>query len=333
MNQAEFLLHMKGALKKDHHRDYYEQMFLTLWKLYNEEAPLADVKLINSALKELRYTTKILGEYRDERKVSIFGSARSSSTAKIYKHAKNFARKMSDNGFMVITGAGPGIMEAANAGAGKKSSFGFNIRLPFEQKANPYIENDSKLIHYKYFFTRKLAFIKETNAVVFFPGGFGTLDECFEVLTLLQTGKSLPMPVICIDKPGGNYWKQWFSYIKRMLLKHKMIAAEDLKLVRLMTNIDEAVEYIQHFYSNYHSIRYVNKTLFIRTLREIPDKALGVLNKRYKSILVQGGIEKTGPHEIEHDEPTHLHLKRIKLHFNKTHFGKLYQLIEELNKY
>ena len=240
---------------------------------------------------------------------------------------------MADQGFMVITGAGPGIMEAANAGAGKRNSFGFNIRLPFEQKANPYIQDDPKLINFKYFFTRKLAFLKETNAAVFFPGGYGTHDECFEVLTLLQTGKSIPIPAVCLDQPGGTYWKKWFSYLRKILLAHKMISAEDLDLVRVFTNVNDAVDYILHFYSNYHSLRYVKKTLLIRTKREIPDHKLSELENKYKSILIEGGIEKTLPHETEFDEPMHLHLKRIKLHFNKTHFGKLYQLIEELNKY
>src|SRR5581483_189528 len=233
-------------------------------KLLRDHTNRGDVKLLNTALKELRYAFKIFAPFRHHRKVSVFGSARIPSEDPAYQATVEFSRKIADGGFMVITGAAQGIMEAGHVGAGREKSLGVNILLPFEQSANPIIAGDQKLMHLKYFFTRKLLFVKESDAVALFPGGFGTQDEGFEVLTLIQTGKSHLFPVVLIDEPGGDYWKEWQHYVEKALLGRKLISPADLSLYKITDSVDEAVAEVLNFYRIYHSMRYVKGDLLLR---------------------------------------------------------------------
>ncbi|MBI2609045.1 MAG: TIGR00730 family Rossman fold protein [Deltaproteobacteria bacterium] len=333
MDKKKFLKLVKESINGTQSKDYYAQMLRTIWKLSHENPPTEDLKLINTSLKELRYTSKILAPYKNHRKVTIFGSARIHKGTVTYNQAQDFSKHMVESGFMVITGAGPGLMEAGNEGAGRKNSFGFNIKLPFEQHPNPVIDKDPKLINYKYFFTRKLAFVKETDAVVVFPGGFGTHDEAYEVLTLTQTGKSAPMPIIFIDKPGGTYWKTWEKYIKGNLLDNKLVSEEDMCLFKITDKIDEAYSYIEHFYANYHSLRYIKEILVIRIQRDIPQKEIQKLNEEFKDIISEGEIKLTKAYPAEKDESELLHLKRLSFNFNRRNFGRLHQLVDRINKF
>jgi len=210
------------------------EMLVTIAKIGEEKMDIGDMKLVNTTLKELRYAFKVFSAYRDRRKVTIFGSARTNPSDREYKIAEAFAKAAADSSFLVITGSGPGIMEAGNKGAGTAHSFGVNIRLPFEQQPNPYIAGDSKLVNFKYFFTRKLMFIKESDATVLLPGGFGTMDEGFEVMTLFQTGKCRPMPIIMLEPAGGTYWKKWLTFIKKGILDMGYISEDDLKIFKIM---------------------------------------------------------------------------------------------------
>src|SRR5438445_3240076 len=234
-----------------------QQLKETADKLIRDQANRGDIKLLNTALKELRYAFKVFAPYRNQRKVTVFGSARVPSDQPAYHQAVLFSRSIAKAGFMVITGAASGIMEAGHVGAGRESSIGVNILLPFEQEANAIIAGDIKLMHLKYFFTRKLLFVKESDAIALFPGGFGTQDEGFEVLTLVQTGKSHLIPIVLIDEPGGDYWKRWQVFVKEVLLERQMISPNDLALYKVTDSVEEAVAEVTGFYRVYHSMRYV----------------------------------------------------------------------------
>src|SRR5215471_4928985 len=238
-----------------------QQLKETADKLVRDGANRGDVKLLSTALKELRYAFKVFAPYRRRRKVTIFGSARLPSSDPAYQQAVTFSRMCAESGYMVITGAASGIMEAGHVGAGRENSIGVNILLPFEQEANPIIRGDLKLMHLKYFFTRKLLFVKESDAVALFPGGFGTQDECFEVLTLVQTGKSQMFPIVMVDEPGGNYWARWRDYIAEELLGRELISPADMSLFKVTDSVDEAVAEALQFYRVYHSMRYVHGEL------------------------------------------------------------------------
>src|SRR5579863_213365 len=313
--------------------DLLKEIVTTVVKLSQDHPDRGDLKIIHNALKELRYGFKLFAPYRHVRKVSIFGSARTLPHDPAAFQAEEFSRKITGRDFMVITGAGGGIMGGAKEGAGRANSFGMNIYLPFEQAANKFIENDPKLMTFKYFFTRKLFFIKEADAVVLFPGGFGTHDEGFEALTLIQTGKSDPVPVVFLDAPGGTYWKTWESYVKEELLGHNLIAAEDLSLFKVTDNAELAVDEIVRYYSNYHSLRYVREHLVLRLTRPAPPAMLDRLNREFADILVAGKIEATAPLPEESNEPEIQHLPRILLLFNRRNFGRLRQLIDSINLY
>src|SRR5437763_345600 len=240
-----------------------QQLKETADKLIRDQANRGDVKLLSTALKELRYAFKVFAPYRQRRKVTVFGSARLAADHPAYAQAVEFSRRMAEARFMVITGAASGIMEAGHVGAGRENSIGVNILLPFEQDANAVIAGDAKLMHLKYFFTRKLLFVKESDAIALFPGGFGTLDEGFEVLTLVQTGKSHLFPIVMVDSPGGGYWGPWQDYVKNVLLKQGMISPEDLALYKVTDSVDEAVDEITRFYRVYHSMRFVKDELVL----------------------------------------------------------------------
>jgi uncharacterized protein (TIGR00730 family) len=301
-------------------------------KLLRDQTNRGDIKLLNKSLKELRYALKVFAPYRDVRKVSIFGSARTPESHADYRAAAAFGKGMVAAGWMVITGAGGGIMAAGHGGAGAEPSFGLAIRLPFEQRTNAFIENDPKLINFKYFFTRKLMFVRSSHAIALFPGGFGTMDEGFEVLTLVQTGKSVPIPIVFVDEPGGNYWTMWQEYVEKQLLARGLIGTPDLALYKITDNVDEAIREVQKFYSNYHSMRYSKDDLVLR-LQRAPDAAqLAEISSRFADIKVKGEYRVSGPLPVERDEPTLAKLSRLVFNFNKREHGRLRMLIDYLNE-
>jgi uncharacterized protein (TIGR00730 family) len=300
-------------------------------KLLTDVQDTGDVRVIQTALRELRYAFRLFEPYAGIRKVTIFGSARTQPDRVEYQQAADFGKKIVRAGFMVITGAGPGIMQAGHEGAGPEKSFGANIRLPWEQGANPIIAEDKKLVTFKYFFTRKLIFIRQSDAIALFPGGFGTLDEGYEAITLMQTGKAQLMPLVLVDKPSGTYWKTWDIHVREELLRNKLISPEDLNLYQITDSTDEAVKIITRFYRNFHSTRFV-RDLFIIRLKIAPsESALAALNEDFTDIIVEGKIQavKPTPEEVEHNE--HLELKRIAFNFNRRDYGRLRQMIDVLN--
>ncbi len=329
----DLVLWVAGNGGNDEHEDHIREMMGTVVRLSDHYVTHADIKIIHAALKDMRYAFKLFAPYRAMRKVSVFGSARTAPSDPIYMHAAEFSERIVRAGFMVITGAGEGIMCAVQKGAGRQKSFGMNILLPFEQAANQFIENDPKLMSFKYFFTRKLFFMKEANAVALFPGGFGTHDEGFEALTLLQTGKSEPLPVVFIDVPGGTYWKSWQAYVEDEILSRNLISPEDMHLFKVTDQVEAAVTEITNFYRNYHSIRFVKETLVIRLNHPVSDKMLEEINDTFSDIVVDGKIVKTGIFPEETDEPRLMSAPRIALHFNRRNFGRLRQMINRINLY
>ncbi len=324
------LVQMSGETKD---AELIEEMIVTALKLPEDEMERGDLKMINTTLKELRYALKVFYPFRHVRKVAIFGSARTPRTSADYQIAKDFARRIVRAGWMVITGASAGIMNAGNEGAGRANSFGVNIRLPFEQEANPVIANDAKLINFKYFFTRKLIFIRESDATVLCPGGFGTHDEGFETLTLLQTGKTSPRPIICLDPPDSHYWSTWKHFLHQELVERGMVDEEDMDLVHFTHDPEDAVRVITEFYRNYHSLRYIQDRLVMRIKKPLTDRQLINLNRKFRDILKKGKIEQHQKHfEEEENEPHTLDLIRISFYFNRRHFAKLKRLIDAVNK-
>jgi uncharacterized protein (TIGR00730 family) len=299
-------------------------------KLLRDDTDRADLKLVNSALKEMRYSFLIFSRYRTVPKVTLYGSARTPQEDPNYRLAAEFASKMADlHRWMVITGAGPGIMEAGNLGAGTDFGFGVNIRLPFEAEANPYV-HESRLINFKYFFTRKLIFVKESDAFALFPGGFGTQDEAFELLTLIQTGKSDLHPIVMLEAPGTGYWERWMDFVLT-LRDQGMIAPADLNLFKITTSVDAACAEILRFYDNYHSQRYVNGKLVLRLKHEPGEALVDDLNDEFADIIVDGRIEKISATDRETADNDHVDLPRVQLHFNRRHLGRLRLLVDRLN--
>jgi uncharacterized protein (TIGR00730 family) len=317
-----------------HYPEIVREIILAALKAGQEENKKADLKLMNSTLKEMRFTSKIFGPYHNVRKVTVFGSARTQPDEAVYKMAQLFGRKLVEAGYMVITGGGSGIMQAVNEGAGPDYSFGINIRLPFEQKPNPIVEGNPRLIVYKYFFNRKVAFLKEASAIALFPGGFGTLDEAMETLTLLQTGKRDPIPLILIDEPGGTYWARWLKFLEEELLAQDYINASDSYLFECVNSVDTAVERINRFYHRYHSLRYVENQLVIRLTSNIDLQSVRELKDLFSDILIPGGdIYLSGPLPAESDEPEIANWPRLVMDFNRKNFGRLRSLIDTINCY
>jgi hypothetical protein len=300
-------------------------------KLLADVKDTGDARVIQAALRELRYAFRLFAPYARVRKVTIFGSARTQPDQVEYQQAVDFGRKIAKAGFMVITGAGPGIMQAGHEGAGSENSFGVNIRLPWEQSANPVIAEDKKLVTFKYFFTRKLIFIRHSDAIVLFPGGFGTLDEGYEALTLMQTGKSQLMPLVLVDPPGGTYWKTWDKNIREHLLRNQLISPDDLNLYRITDNTDEAVKIITRFYRNFQSTRFVKDLLVIRLRNAPSDSALAALNEDFADIIAGEPIKVIQPTPEEVEGSDNLDLARIAFGFNRHDYGRLRQLIDVLN--
>ena len=311
--------------------DLVGEIIANALKLLRDETNRGDIKLIDKSFKELRYALKIFAPYRDTRKISILGSARTPETHGDYIQAAEFAKQMAAAGWMVTTGAGGGIMAAGHGGAGADPSFGLAIRLPFEQRTNEFIENDPKLINFKYFFTRKLMFVRASHAIAIFPGGFGTMDEGFEVLTLIQTGKAVPMPIVFVDRPGGKFWEAWQDYVKEHLLERGLISPADLYLYLVTDKIEDAVEEVARFYKNYHSLRYVRDEVVLRLQQKPTPEQLAQITKDFSDIKVKGEFRVTGPLPVEKDEPTLDSLHRLVFVFNRREHGRLRMLINYLN--
>ncbi len=291
-----------------------------------------DLKILSQTLRELRRAFTVFAPYRSHRKVTIFGSARTPREAPAYKQAVEFGRAMAELGWFVVTGAATGIMEAGHRGAGRDRSMGLNIMLPFEQDANEVIRGDSKLVTMKYFFTRKLMFVKECDAVVCLPGGFGTLDEAFEVLTLLQTGKRELLPLVFLDAPGGTFWRDWRAYIEKNLLAGNMISPEDLSLFRVTDRVDEAVDEIAAFYRVFHSMEYVPPQLAMRLNEPLPAADLALVQQDFADIVTTGHIVQQGPLAGESHRPDLADLPRLVFRFNRRSLGRLRQFINTINR-
>jgi uncharacterized protein (TIGR00730 family) len=316
-----------GGFNQDSVADIIESAL----KLLHDVKDSGDVRVIQTAIRELRYAFRLFAPYSHSRKVTIFGSARTQPTRMEYQQAAEFGRKIAEAGFMVITGAGGGIMQAGHEGAGPEKSFGANIRLPWEQSANPVIREDKKLITFKYFFTRKLIFIRHSDAIVLFPGGFGTMDEGYEALTLMQTGKSQLMPLVLMDRPGGTYWKTWDKHIREHLLRDQLISPDDLNLYRITDDTDQAVKIVTRFYRNFVSTRFV-KDLFVIRLKYAPsDSALQAMNEDFADIIIGPEIKRVDPTPEELADNDHVSTARIAFGFNRRDYGRLRQLIDVLN--
>jgi uncharacterized protein (TIGR00730 family) len=330
------ILHQISALldnrQDDLHAALMSDLLTGLLKLHDARLDLLDVKIVNRAVKELRHAFSVFRGYRNRRKVSIFGSARTLPDDPNYQLAYKFAQAIVREEFMVITGGADGIMRAAQEGAGRENSFGVNIMLPFEQGPNSTIADDPKLITFKYFFTRKLMFQKEANAIALFPGGFGTHDEGFEILTLAQTGKSDPQPIICLQAPGCDYWDDWSAFVTRQLLKRNLINEEDMSLFSIVDSAEAAVSRILRFYRRYHSIRFVGRQLAMRLKQPISLDQLEEIRQRFADLLSNGTFELRGPLEEELDEPTLRDLPRLVFDFNRRSAGRLRHLISHLNE-
>lgn len=313
------------------HKKWIQRVLSIVVRLSGEEIDRLDWKILTASVQDMERAFQAFYPYRHVRKVTIFGSARIAPETPEYKLATEFARYLTQQGFMVMTGAGGGIMEAGNKGAGAENSFGLNIELPFEQGANPFIEGDPKLINFKYFFTRKLFFLRESDAIALFPGGFGTQDEAFECLTLCQTGRSGPIPVVLIDQEGGTYWQEWDAYIRNHLIQRGLVSPEDTSLYTVTDNLQVAYESINNFYRVYHSSRYVGDQFIIRLKSELSNADVEQLNEEFSDILVKGRIEKSKalPQELP-DETADL--PRLVFYFNRRDSGRLYRLIDTISQ-
>jgi uncharacterized protein (TIGR00730 family) len=323
----DLLAYKGGGFNQENVADIIENAL----KLLTDVKDTGDVRVIQTALRELRYAFKLFAPYAGVRKVTIFGSARTLPTRMEYQQAVEFGRKIREAGFMVITGAGGGIMHAGHEGAGPENSFGANIRLPWEQAANPVIREDKKLVTFKYFFTRKLIFVRHSDAIVLFPGGFGTMDEGYEALTLMQTGKSQLMPLVLIDRPGGTYWKTWDKHVREHLLRDQLISPDDLNLYQITDDTDQAVKIITRFYRNFHSSRFVKDLFVIRVKHPPSDSAVQALNEDFADLITTPPIERIDPTPDEIADDDNVDLPRIAFGFNRRDYGRLRQLIDVLN--
>lgn len=324
------LMEQAGDIRRP---EIVREMVLAALKAGQEDDERADLRLMNATLKEMRFTAKVFGPYRTVRKVTVFGSARTRPEEPIYATAREFGRQLVERGYMVITGAGGGIMHAVNEGAGPDHSFGVNIRLPFEQRPNPVLEGNPRLISYKYFFNRKVAFIKEAHAVALFPGGFGTLDEAMETLTLIQTGKRDPLPLVLVDEPGGTYWKQWMQFLREVLQKRGYIGERDFTFFERVDSVHDGLEHIGRFYRRYHSLRYVDGQLVIRLVSSLRGDQIASLRERFSDMLLPGGTIQAGTaRPQEADQPELAELPRLLVDFDRQDFGRLRAFIDALNE-
>lgn len=314
-------------------RDLVRELVVGALRLPENGLDRMELKILAATLRDFTQSFRVFGQHRHSKKVSIFGSARTPEGSPTYELTRELARQLAERGYMVITGAGPGIMRAGNQGAGRAHSFGVSIDLPFEPEANDIIRGDEKLVHFKYFFTRKLSFVKESDAIVLLPGGLGTMDEGFETLTLLQTGKCDPLPLVLLDVPGSNYWPSWERYLRENLLDKGLISPADRNLFVYTSSVERALQEIERFYFCYHSLRYVDDYCILRLRRRPSASLLATLNARYRDLLAAGEFElMSGPHRAERSEPEEvLALPRIGFRFVLRSFGRLRRLIDELN--
>ncbi|MBC8282591.1 MAG: TIGR00730 family Rossman fold protein [Nitrospinae bacterium] len=310
----------------------FEEILTTLLLMANEHKDRGDYKLIDKTLKELRASFILFKPFRETRKVAIFGSARIKESDRNYELTKNLAKILVENNFLIISGAGGGVMQAANEGAGEGNSFGLNIKLPHEQAANPFIRDSPHLLEFKYFFTRKLVFIKESHATVLLPGGFGTLDEGFENITLFQTGKCMPRPIVLLDHEEDDFWDGWLHLLDTLLIEKGYCSNHDELLIKRARNAEEALDHVKSFYRVFHSLRYVRGKTILRLNTPLSAKFLAQLNHEFQDILIKGKIESTGPLKEELKQKEYLDLPRISLHFDKKSFGRLNLLITQINQ-
>ena len=310
--------------------DIVTEMVATAIKMGRDGHDRGDLKIVNQALRELRNSFRAFGPHRAQRKCSVFGSARTRPDESAYLVAVELGRALAERDWMIITGGGPGIMTAAVEGAGRDNSYAVTIRLPFEDMTGGGIVADDRLVRFRYFFTRKLTFMKESSAYVCLPGGFGTMDETFELLTLIQTGKEYPSPVVLFDPPGETYWKTWREFVRSELIAAGLASAEDLDLVFLTSSVEAAADYVHDFYRQFHSMRYVDGRLVIRLVRDATDDELARLNRDFADIVTNGVIERTDPLAVELEDQDEIELPRIVLSFDNRHFGRLHQLVRAL---
>ncbi len=333
LDQRVFALLDEAGIDQVHgDADLVFELVVSALRLGRERHERGDLKIASASLKEMRYSFEVFRPYREVPKVAIFGSARTPEDDPDYHTARTFARAIVDQGWMAITGAGPGIMTAGIEGAGADNSFGVNIILPFEPGAAEPIANDHKLINFRYFFTRKLAFVKESWGFVLFPGGFGTMDETFELLTLVQTGKSYLAPIVLMDAPDSTYWDTWYDFIQDELLEKGLISPADLELVTLTSSVDEAVDELCGFYEVYHSMRYVGRQLVVRLKRPISDELLERLNDEFSDIVEKGRIERTDAHAVEIADHDHAELPRLMLRFDRRSHARLRRMVRTINR-
>jgi uncharacterized protein (TIGR00730 family) len=318
--------------RRSHIADLVQTIKDTADKLAVDGSTRGDLKILSRTLRELRYAFKVFSPYRRKRKVTVFGSARTQPDEPAYIQAVDLGRVMAEAGWLVVTGAASGIMEAGHRGAGRESSMGLNIMLPFEQSANPVIAGDPKLVHMKYFFTRKLMFVKECDAVVCLPGGFGTLDEAMEVITLLQTGKRDMIPVVLLDAPGGQYWQALDDYIHNHLLRARMISPEDLNLYKLTDSYEVARDEVLRFFRVYHSMRYVKQDLVLRLQEPLHPLLLEAINREFLDLLIEGDFQQREALPLERDEEDLARFPRLVFRFNRRSLGRLRVLIDCINR-
>ncbi|MEA3465516.1 MAG: LOG family protein [Thermodesulfobacteriota bacterium] len=317
-----------------HHPHIIREMVLSALKVGHDNDYLADLKLIRTTMKEMRYTSKVFSPYRSRKKVTIFGSARTKPHQPIYQKCVHFARLLVEHNYMIITGGGGGIMQAGNEGAGEENSFAINIELPFEQSTNAVMEASDRVLMYKYFFNRKVAFLKEADAIALFPGGFGTMDEAMEAMTLLQTGKNPPIPLVLIDDDKETYWEQWLELLRNTMLAKGLICGEDFGLFTITRSIDEAFDVIHSFYKIYHSSRYVDNRLVIRLTKALQPEQIETLEHEFSKILLPGTHIKTvSAFEKEKDQPDLWHLPRLAIEFDRRSYGLLNSFIRRINSF
>ena len=290
-----------------------------------------DLKIASSALTEMRAAFRLFAPYDDAPKATIFGSARTRPDDALYRQASEVAAALAARGWLVVTGAGPGIMQAAAEGAGPHNSLGVSIRLPFEEKPNVVVGESARNVAMKYFFTRKLMLVKESRGFVCVPGGFGTLDEMFELLTLQQTGKADPVPIVLLDAPGGGFWEGLRRFIDDHLLSSGVISDGDFDRVLITDSVTEAVDELTGFYRNYDSLRWVGKRLVLRLRAEPTDEEVAALNEEFAPMLTEGGIERRGPLTIEREDADRVDLPRLVLRLDQFRVGELYRLIRAVN--
>ena len=326
------LVDLLDAVGASENRDQLFEILATAVLMATDHTDRLDLKITNAALKEMRNAFNVFAPYRHVPKVTMFGSARTLPDDPLYAHARSLAASLAEQGWMVVTGAGPGIMAAGLEGAGRDKSFGINIRLPFEQGANEFIAGDPKLIEMKYFFTRKLMLMKESDGFVCLPGGFGTLDEMLELLTLVQTGKALPAPIVLLDLPGGDFWSSWADWLETEVATRGLISPDDRVLYRVTDSVDAATRELLDFYRNYHSLRYVGDTLVIRLRRAPSEEEVAALDQSFRDICLEGGIAAIEPTPAERHSNDNLDLARIAFKFDRVHHGRLRELIDTLNR-